>query len=139
MVFYYLLHIMSGNKQNNETDGKKNARTFIIGSIFYIILYMIVMHYSLRYSHIAGILKTGLIMLFGVDIATMGYLYKSYYGRNIINEINDNDEDWKYIENSHKYKKKTDEDIVLENEIEKIKNNYNIKKINELREKLGKN
>jgi hypothetical protein len=142
MVFFYLLHNMTQKHQTNdnqtERDGAKNARTFIIGSVFYIILYMMVMHFSLRYDHMAGIFKTGLIMLFGADIATMGYLYKSYYGRNILTEIDDSqDANWKYSDNTHTYSKKTDGDFEMENEIEQLKQDYNTAELNKLKEKYN--
>ena len=78
MVFYYSIHCMT-SKTENESNGAKNCRTFLFGSVIYIILLMVVMHYSLKNKKICGILKTGLLLIFITDIATMAYIYRSYY------------------------------------------------------------
>ena len=118
MCIYYIIHNLT-NKGESEKNGAKNARTFIFGSIMYIILYMALMHFSLKYPLSYGIFKTGLIMLFLSDIATMGYIYKSYYGRLIFNELSVDDEEddkWKYNDKTHKYKLKNANDKALDEE-----------------------
>lgn len=138
MVFYYTIHSMT-SKGEKESDGAKNCRTFLFGSVIYIILLMVVMHYSLKNRKICGILKTGLLLLFIVDIATMAYIYRSYYGRLITNELlptDDSKKEWKYDEKKHKYQKKTNTDKEIEEEIENIKNDYNKREIDKLKEKI---
>ena len=136
MCFFYLIHNLT-NKGCSEKDGPKNARTFIIGSVLYIVIFMIIMNLSLKYKFQSGILKSSLILLVVADIATMGYLYKSYYGRSILNEADiDNDKDWKFNEKTHKYEKKTAGDKRTENELDKLKSDYNSIELKKLRKKI---
>jgi hypothetical protein len=136
MCFFYLIHNLT-NKGKNERDGPKNARTFIMGSVLYIIVFMVIMNLSLRYKFQSGILKSSLILLVAADIATMGYLYKSYYGRSILNEADiDNDKDWKFDEKTHKYEKKTAGDKRTENEIDKLKSDYNSIELKKLKKRM---
>lgn len=41
-------------------------------------------------------------VLFMADVSIMAYIYKSYYGRSIINEIGD-DEKWLWDDETHKF------------------------------------
>ena len=98
---------------------------------------MVIMNLSLRYKFQSGILKSSLILLLVADIATMGYLYKSYYGRSILNEADiDNDKDWKFDEKNHKYENKTVGDKRTENEIDKLNSDYNSIELNKLKKKM---
>lgn len=135
MCIYYLIHNLT-SKGKNENDGPKNARTFLMGSVIYIILYMVVMNLSLKYKFQSGIMKSSLILLLCADIATMAYLYKAYYGRIILNELDDSCDKWKFDNKNHKYNKKTNSDIKMENEIDKIKQDYNTIKLNKLKKKI---
>lgn len=140
MCFYYLVHIFT-NKGGKESNGSKNARTFLFGSFAYICLYMAVAHYSLKNKFSSGILKSSLIMLFVVDLCTMGYIYKSYYGRLLTHELfatDDSEKDWKFDEKNHKYDRKSNEDYELENEIEVMKNNLKKNTLNELKKEIQK-
>jgi hypothetical protein len=121
-------------------DGAKNARTFLIGAIIYIALFMFLMHHGLKNKFTNPILKTGFFLILVVDMATMAYLYRSYYGRLITNEIlstDDEESKWKYSETNHKYKLKTEDDIQLEEEINKVKNDYNYKELEKLRTEMN--
>ena len=95
------------------------------------------MNLSLKYEFQSGILKSGLIMLFTADIATMGYLYRAYFGRSIINELDQHTDDkWKYDDNNHKYSLKTENDIKLEEKIDHLKSDYNSIKIDAIRDEI---
>jgi hypothetical protein len=136
MCFFYLIYNLT-SKGKSEKDGPKNARTFIIGAILYIVVFMVIMNLSLRYKFQSGILKSSLILLLVADIATMGYLYKSYYGRSILNEADiDNDKDWKFNEKSHKYDRKTTGDKKVEAEMDKLNSDYNRLEMKKLRKKI---
>ena len=136
MCIFYIIHSVT-KKEEDEKDGTKNARTFILGAIVYIILYMLVMNFAIKNEEMGGTLKAGLILLLVADIATMAYLYKNYYGRTILNEIvNEDQTEWKFNEQLHKYEKKTYADQNFEQQIDKIKNDYNAVKLDELKKKL---
>ena len=138
MCIYYSIHSLT-KKADGEKDGPKNARTFLFGSMIYIIIYMFLSHYGLKNKQLIGLLKTGFYLLLLADLATMAYIYKSYYGRLITNEIlstDKEDKDWKYNEKKHEYSLKTETDKKIENEIEKVQADYNMKEINKLKEKL---
>jgi len=139
MVFFYAIHSIT-KKGEGEKDGAKNARTFLIGAIIYIALFMFLMHHGLKNKFTNPILKTGFFLILMVDMATMAYLYRSYYGRLITNEILSTDDDegkWKYSETDHKYKMKTEDDVQLEEEINKVKNDYNYKELEKLRTEMN--
>lgn len=122
MCIYYSIHSLT-KKVDGGKDGSKNARTFLFGSIIYIIIYMFLSHYGLKNKKLIGILKTGFYLLLLADLATMAYIYKSYYGRLITNEILSTDEEesnWEYNEKNHKYSIKKETDKKIENEIKKV-------------------
>ena len=137
MCFYYILHSLR-NEKSKDTNGQKNTRTFLIGSVIYIILFMVFMHLSLGKNKLFHILKVGLIMLFIVDAAVMFYVYKSYYGRSIANEFFDNDKNYKYDKNEDKYIKKTDGDIKLEKELDEVKKDYHQIEIDKMKELIDR-
>ena len=125
MCIYYTIHSLT-KKADGEKDGAKNARTFLFGSIIYIIIYMFLSHYGLKNKKFIDILKTGFYLLILADLATMAYIYRSYYGRLITNEILSTDEDeskWKYNEKNHKYSLNTENDKKIEKVEEKVEEN----------------
>lgn len=123
MVFFYVIHSLT-KKGDNENDGSKNARTFLFGGLIYILIFMYLMHHGLKNKFTNPILKTGFFLILLFDIATMCYLYRSYYGRLITNELSNTHDDnkWKYSAENHEYKLKTKDDILIEHKINKIKN-----------------
>ena len=137
MCFYYILHSLRNDK-SKDSNGQKNTRTFIFGSMLYIIVFMVIMHFSLKRYKIFDILKAGLIMMFIVDAAVMFYVYKSYYGRSITRELFDNDEKYRFDKDKDKYEKKTDGDIKLENEIDKVKTDYHQIEIDRIKELIDR-
>ena len=123
MAFFYILHTYTW-KGKDDTDGSKNARTFLFGAFAYICLYMCIMHYSLRHKDSAGIFQSGLLMMLIVDFCVMAYIYKRYYGRIITHELFTTDEsekDWKYDDKLHQYDRKNMDDITKESEIGLLK------------------
>ena len=79
------------------------------------------MHYSLINPHAYGILRSCLILLlFMADIATMSYIYKSYYGRLIINELVETDNESDFNKKEYIYKKKTVDNVIVEKDISEL-------------------
>jgi hypothetical protein len=60
--------------------------------------------------------------MFMVDVACMGYIYKSYYGRYITEEIG-NDNKWNFNDNLHKYSEKPAHELVKAQELNIYKTN----------------
>lgn len=107
-VFYFLHSILPAYE--TEGEGKRNCRTFILGMFlycaYYIILKNLTMNNYLSTIMMDAFIYVGLIM-FLADCAVMGYTYKSYFGRSIMNEtLSDNDDEWEYNEETKKYKRK---------------------------------
>jgi hypothetical protein len=105
MCIFYILHELTGF--NSEIpEGKRNARIFMLGIILYCLVYILIINiWDKNYignNMRDAIFWTGLV-LFLSDVSIMGYIYKSYYGRSITNEIADNQDDWLYDDNNHKY------------------------------------
>lgn len=142
MCIYYIIHNITKAGEANDADvnrGARNCRTFMFGTMIYIMLYMLLKHLALTNSFVYPILMSGFSLMLMADIAVMAYLYKAFYGRLITNEVLSNDQDeneWKFDDKTHKYARKTDVDYKLEREMEDVKADYHSKKINEIREEL---
>ena len=119
MVFFYALHNFIEEIPDNLPQGKRNCKTVLIGGLMYIVAYVIVANLRLSYGKVYDAVLTGLIMMFMLDVATMGWIYKDYYGRSIIHEINDDSIDgYVYNTDEHRYKKKyEDEDMFINGEV----------------------
>ena len=107
MPVFYLLHEILPSREN-EKDSKRNCRTFIIGMFIYCIIYIVIKNLVIN-NYLSTIMMDALyytgFILFIADISVMAYTYKSYFGRNILNETLDNDDEWEYNEETKKYKK----------------------------------
>lgn len=139
-IFYTLHHILPS--ATNKEYGKRNTRVFMIGAIIYIILYAILRHTQLipKFTKSFDILNTCFILLFIADVASVSYLYKSFFGRTIISEIGTkNNKKWLYDKEKHTYKVKSVNDIKLENKIDDINFDNKLKNIIENTENIIEN
>lgn len=122
MYFYIVHQINQTIRRDDDKDGSVNVRTLILGGILYIITHAIISNpNSSMYLY-----KNYLLYLFLLDIFAMGIIYKQYYGRTILREMNDYDSDI-YDEKEHKYYPKNTD---IGNSI-KIPNNLNNNEIKE--------
>jgi hypothetical protein len=112
MCIYYLLH-HSGGKADKDTNGATNCRTFMIGSVIYIAIYILLLNLTLKRPGSAGIFKSGLILLFVADVCAVSFLYKSHYGRSIIHEVGDNAK-WVYEGDADAYRRRTLAETVVD-------------------------
>lgn len=106
-LFYTCHHLIHYTfNPSNKSDGQKNCMTLLFGTVLWVLLWVILYTYKDKFYYEA--LRTGFIVILLADIATMAYLYKSYYGRFITNEIGEDPSttEWKYDKNSKKYKRK---------------------------------
>ena len=104
MCIFYLLHEITEFK-DDVPNGKRNARIFMLGIIIYCLVYILLVNlWDKNYFNkntTDAIFWAGLV-LFMADVSIMGYIYKSYYGRSLLNEYGD-DEEWLYNDEKHKY------------------------------------
>jgi hypothetical protein len=110
MAIFYLLHnIYPLIKDTIETYGQRNTLIFIFGVFIYIVLW--IKHLEIK-KYIEepyyDTLKFGFLIIIFMDIAVMGWLYKGYFGRNIVSELNlCNDENYEYDQKNQRYHKKS--------------------------------
>ena len=105
MCIFYFLHELTGFN-SDIPDGKRNARIFILGIILYCLIYILIINlWDKNYfnKNICDAIFWAGLILFLSDISIMGYIYRSYYGRSIINEIDSDQEEWLWDEQTHKF------------------------------------
>jgi hypothetical protein len=124
MAIFYVLHniLPLGSKESGLTDGQRNCRLFLMGVFLYVILFI-----YMKNIQLAGVIeeewydtiKVGFYVLILSDVFVMSFIYKDWYGRSILNEVDDTlikkTSDFEYDENEHKYKIK-DKDKYKEKE-----------------------
>ena len=92
--------------------------TFLIGSIIYAIVYAMLKNVQLYYGPMADSSIVAFMLIFIADCATMAYIYKSYYGRYLHREFEENEENWVLNKETHKYERQNKD----ESRIDKAKN-----------------
>jgi hypothetical protein len=138
-IFYFLHHVLP----NTDTfkEGKRNSATFLFGAFLYAVVYVVIKNCQLKYGKYVDSLLSALFVILIADICTMAYIYKSYYGRNILYELKDEDQsDWIFDEKTHKYIKPSEAEKLsakLKKDKEKIEIQHRYEaEISELKEKL---
>lgn len=105
MCIFYLLHELT-NFNSDIPNGKRNSRIFILGVILYCLIYILIINlWDKNYfsqNICDAIFWAGLILVLS-DISIMGYIYRNYYGRNIINEMESVNDEWIWDDLTHKY------------------------------------
>jgi hypothetical protein len=122
MPIFYILHSVAKAPAENELQGPRNARIFLLGAFIYVCLYIFLknMVINKRITQVEyGPIIVGFIVLLFADIFAMGYVYKSYFGRSITAEAGEiicsvPHDKYNYDEKNHKY---TYNNTKLENEI----------------------
>lgn len=112
---------------------KRNCRTFMIGVVLYLILWMIIKNLKVQSKNpIYDAIESGLLVLLIADISVVSYTYKTYYGRSIITEINNpgcNSKELKWNDMTHKYEPlPLEEQLQQQIEEKKIKNKHDIER-----------
>ena len=115
MCIFFTIHTIFNHlkidvdKDGNIEHGKRNCKLLLAGGLIYIILFTILKDRKVttQNNRIDGLLS-GLFYMFILDVATMGYTYKSYFGRSLLHELGgENDYKFNYNETTHKYTRKT--------------------------------
>lgn len=101
-MLYYLLHQSSIWKNNNKlTDGQRNVRIFMVVVVIYILLRSLLCRYK-DTNFLAQTLFDYFYYFIIADIIAAACLYKMYYGRSIVKELNRHETDI-YDPKNHKY------------------------------------
>tara|TARA_R100001163_G_C5067292_1_gene206295 strand:- start:2953 stop:3537 length:585 start_codon:yes stop_codon:yes gene_type:complete len=101
MFFFFIFHHLF--QIFGLTDLKRNCLTAIIGSTCYFLLWGY-LHSNLGSSFIINAIKDWFYYLVVIDVICIGIIYKTYYGRSIVNEIGGEEkEDWAFDDRSHQY------------------------------------
>lgn len=140
-MLYYILHNILPQTYTFK-DGKRNCFTFLFGSMCYSVAYAVLKNLQFLYGEMIDAFITAFLITLGADICTMAYIYKTYYGRNILYEIGteNQEKDWKYNDDTHRYTRTSDaEKIALklkESKEAMIMKEIFEKEISELKAKL---
>lgn len=131
MAIFYLLHnLIHGTGESSKSNGQKNCITFLFGVILYVIGWFALMS-NMGQHKLFDSIQTGMIIILIADICVMGWTYRSYYGRTIINEtVLNNEDNWKFDSETDKYTKKTPSEMYLEKVKTQDKVNQEIRNIN---------
>lgn len=97
-------------------ESKKNCITFLIGANLHLFFYLIIQKLADR-GGFAKMFYNFYYVFFLIDLITMAIIYKCYWGRSILHEIEEEDDKHVFDEKTHKYvnKRIRHEDIVNEN------------------------
>ena len=117
MIFYTLHEMFNSLDVNTDANGKiehgkRNCKLFLLGTFLWIVVFILAWNYKLGYFGPRKLwtdsIIYGLWVLLFADLFVMAYIYRSYFGRNILWEVNEEhaEEIFDYDENKHKYKKR---------------------------------
>lgn len=85
-MFFYTIHSIPWGK--DMPNGKRNTRTFLFGSILYILTFALLFSkYAKITSPILYYFKDWFPYVLAADAAAMAVTYKLYYGNTILNEM----------------------------------------------------
>lgn len=134
-TFHHLIHYTLDLK--NKSDGQKNCITLLLGTVAWVLLWVFL--YTFKNTFYYEALRTGFIVILLADIVTMAYLYKSYYGRFITNELGEDPSTtaWKFDDKTKKYKRKDTYDLRIDNYEKRREFNKYLDKLDEENKKIN--
>ncbi len=115
MIFYILhetFNILDVNTEKGKIEhGKRNCKLFLLGTFLWTMMFVLAWNFKLGYFGPRKIWTDSIIyslwILLFADLFVMAYIYRSYFGRSVLWEVNEDfEEDFEYNEKKHKYKKK---------------------------------
>lgn len=113
-----MFNILDVNTEQGKTDhGKRNCKLFLLGTFIWVIIFVLAWNFKLGYFGPRKIWTDsviyGLWVLLFADLFVMAYIYRSYFGRSLLWEVNEIDSDklFEYNEKKHKYKKRLPNDV----------------------------
>lgn len=124
MPIFFTIHNL--NWGQDLSHGQRNCRTFLYGVCIYLAIYLIFKNLQLH-GYLGGMydaLYSAFIIVLVADMSVMAYLYRSYFGRNILHEITPNDQkkqNWYYDPETHQYSDQPPLEAQLAKELEEKK------------------
>ena len=95
-------------KSENDTEGATNVKTLMFGGILYILAHA----YLWTPGNPFYFYKEYLWYIILLDCSVMGYTYKHYFGRTILDELDPREkEKYDYDENTHTYTRKETKEV----------------------------
>ena len=102
-------------KSENDTEGATNVKTLMFGGILYILTHA----YLWTPGNPFYFYKEYLWYIILLDCSVMGYTYKHYFGRTILDELDPREkEKYDYDENTHTYTRKETKEVPKEENIQ---------------------
>jgi hypothetical protein len=108
IMIFYLLHQWLPNTDTFK-EGKRNCATFMYGAVIYAVLYAVLKNAQLVYGVLVNAALSAFAIIVAADACVMAYIYKCHYGRSILHEL-DQDQDqsrWIFDAVTHKYRRPT--------------------------------
>ena len=102
-MFCYAIHQTQLWRKSKLTEGQRNVRILFVGLIFYFVLHAISWQYKDKYT-IFKLINKYFILIMVADVILCACLYKLYYGRSIVHELNTRETDY-YDSKTHRYYK----------------------------------
>lgn len=129
-IFFTIYNLDWGKKLSNS---QRNCRIFVYGMCIYTLIYVLLknLQISKQFGERFDIIYTAIFVLFFVDVVTMAYLFRSYFGISIFEETLGKTDGKKYDPTTHKYI-----DIPLQEKLEKNLQDKKILEKYEIKEKL---
>ncbi len=104
MGFAYFLH--ESFIFPHLSNAKRNCRIFLIAGWIYTCLYLFLVNWRMEFKDLGKFIFAIAMM----DLFVCGCVYKDYYGRSILSETEDTNNNWHYDEKTHKYTPKPTEE-----------------------------
>jgi hypothetical protein len=126
MCIFYLIHSLDWGQHLGL--GQRNCRTLLIGVAVYLVIFVILKNLQIRgfIDLMYHTVYVGLWIIISADVAVMGYLYRDYFGRNILHELGTDQKKWYYDQKTHTYETQKPLEVVYEEHLkaEKLEQEY---------------
>jgi hypothetical protein len=98
-MIFYLLHQLFNffqvdtDHEGNVDHGKRNSKLFLLGTFLWIVIFVLLQNYRMGYfgpnKPYANALMTGTTLVLFIDLVYISYVYKTYFGKSVLGEVND--------------------------------------------------
>jgi len=104
MFFFLLHHLFTLLFDGVLTDLRRNCITFLLGTVLYVLCWGFLFN---RFSHwLAQTIQDFFWYFVVADVAVMAIIYRSYYGRSIVSELDPDSQDkYDWNDDDHQYRK----------------------------------
>lgn len=92
-MFYYIIHNLP--IWTDLPNGKRNVRTFLLGTVCYILLHALLFSKIGEEKHYIKLFRNYIYYLWAADAIAMAVIYKQFYKKSILSEVGNMIEDVK--------------------------------------------